>query len=184
MRSMSLTLLHCVWSHFPEGSASLSMMMAIAEAGSEQGNCYVSISTLASASRISRSQANRALKHLREERWVVTNRVLGQGQKHIIQLNLPKLARSSRPGYRPEASVLGKTPGEASTEAELIERVQLRLRAQDDTAMGGEALPASLSVPNQVPASKRSHRSPYSAAFGPVTQRSLSEDGGNDVDLA
>lgn len=71
-----------VWTNFPDGDSRLQVLQAIAEAANEQGNCYPSLAQLAFAARMSRSSVWRALKRLRRERWIVTDRVLGRGRPH------------------------------------------------------------------------------------------------------
>jgi CTP-dependent riboflavin kinase len=93
---MSEKLLQLVWRNFPEGGSRLQVLQAVAEAANEQGNCYPSLAHLAVAARMSRSSAWRALKRLRRERWIVTDRILGRGGVLILQINVPKLGRSCR----------------------------------------------------------------------------------------
>ena len=93
---MSEKLLRLVWTNFPAGGSRLQVLQAIAEAANEQGNCYPSLTRLALGARMSRSSTWRALRRLRRERWIVTDRVLGRGGVLILQINLPKLAKSGR----------------------------------------------------------------------------------------
>ena len=74
----------------------MQVLQAVAEAANEQGNCYPSLAQFAAAARMSRSNAWRTLKHLRQERWIVTNRILGRGGVLILQINLQKLAGCTR----------------------------------------------------------------------------------------
>ena len=105
---MSEKLLQRVWTNFPGGGSRLQILQAVAEAANEQGNCYPSLAQLAAAARMSRSNAWRALKRLRQERWIVADRVLGRGGVLILQLNLPKLGRSLRDSPTPEGAAAAK----------------------------------------------------------------------------
>jgi hypothetical protein len=93
---MSEKLLRLVWTNFPGGGSRLLVLQAVAEAANDQGNCYPSLAQLALAARTSRSNVWRALKRLRQERWVVADRILGRNGVLVLQINLPKLARSTR----------------------------------------------------------------------------------------
>ena len=119
---MSDRLLLQVWTKCTEGSSALGLFQAIAESANEQGNCYLPIAYLAAAARMSRKNAFRALRRLREDRWIVTSRILGQGGRLVIQINLPKLARSARPTH--DEVVLRQRCRQ--TEATLVSRVSLR----------------------------------------------------------
>ena len=89
----------------------MQVLQAVAEAANEQGNCYPSLAQFAAAARMSRSNAWRTLKHLRQERWIVTNRILGRGGVLILQINLQKLAGV----YTPGVSKVGRSSsGEAA----------------------------------------------------------------------
>jgi hypothetical protein len=93
---MSEKLLQRVWTNFPGGGSRLQILLAVAEAANDQGNCYPSLAQLAAAARMSRSSAWRALRRLRQERWVVTDRILGRRGVLILQLDLSLLSRSAR----------------------------------------------------------------------------------------
>jgi hypothetical protein len=93
---MSDKLIQQVWKNFPEGGASLNVLLAIAEVANEEGNCHLPIAQLAAGSRLSTSTTFVAVKALRRDRWIVTHRMMGRGGKLIYQFNISKLARSSR----------------------------------------------------------------------------------------
>lgn len=109
---MSEKVMQLVWTHFPGGGSRLQVLQAVAEAANEQGNCYPSLAQLALAARMSRSSTWRALMCLRQERWIVTDRVLGRGGVLILQINLPKLSRSRREDEEIRGSA--GTPGSTS----------------------------------------------------------------------
>jgi DNA-binding IclR family transcriptional regulator len=75
----------------------LNVLQAIAEAAFDQGNVYLPMARLASLSRLSVSTTFAAVKALRKDRWLVTDRKLGRGGALIYQLNLRLLERSIRP---------------------------------------------------------------------------------------
>ena len=75
----------------------MSVFQALAELANEQGSCHVQIVQLAINSRRSPSTVSAAIRTLRRERWIVTDRILGRGGVLIFQINLPRLARSRRP---------------------------------------------------------------------------------------
>src|SRR4051794_16945301 len=85
-----------VWRNFPGNGAKLNVLQAIAEMANEAGNFYASMQTLAERSRVSPSTVFVAVKALRRDRWIVTDRFLGQGGVLVFQLNLPKLDRANR----------------------------------------------------------------------------------------
>jgi hypothetical protein len=100
---MSTELVEMAWSNFPEGGSKLTVLMAIAEACNSEGNCGIPLAKLAGLSRVSLSTAHIAVKALRMERWIVTGRLQGQGGILVMQINLPKLNRSTRPAiYDPD----------------------------------------------------------------------------------
>jgi len=71
--------------------------MAIAEGCNSQGNCHPTIAMLAGMSRLSPYTVFAAIKAPRRDRWILTDRVTGQGGFLIFQINIPKLSRSVRP---------------------------------------------------------------------------------------
>ncbi len=91
---MSDRLICHVWKSFPTGGPCRTVMMAIAESASEQGNSARHIRDLAAVCQLSQSTVFVALKALRKERWIITDRVLGQGGTLIFQINTSKLARN------------------------------------------------------------------------------------------
>ena len=132
---MSAALLQLVWERYPQPGARLNVLQAIAEAANEQGNCYVTVTQIGAAARLSRSAAQRAVNQLRDERWIVTSRMLGQGARLVYQLNLPKLTRSCRDGVDPAAMQAQRLRTVGPTEAGLAERIRLReAEGQSDTA--------------------------------------------------
>ena len=96
---MSTELTNKVWVHFPGGCSKLAVLMGIAEACNSEGNCGLPLAKLAGFSRVSVSTAFVAVKALRLDRWIVTSRIQGQGGTLVMQINLPKLNRSTRPDY-------------------------------------------------------------------------------------
>src|SRR5215469_13139197 len=101
---MNARLTHLVWTNFPGGGSRLQVLQAVAEAENEQGNRYPSLAQLAVAARMSRSNAWRTLKRLRQDRWIVADRILGRGGVLILQINIPKLSRSLRESPTPESA--------------------------------------------------------------------------------
>lgn len=99
---MSKELVDLTWSNFPEGGSKLAILMAIAEASNREGNCGIPLAKLAGFSRVSLSTAFIAVKALRQERWIVTDRIRGQGGILVMQIAIPKLNRSTRPDYDPD----------------------------------------------------------------------------------
>jgi DNA-binding IclR family transcriptional regulator len=94
---MSDKLILQVWKNFPVSGASLNVLQAIAEVASDQGSVCLSMAQLASLSRLSVSTIFAAVKALRKDRWVVTDRIMGRGGVLIYQINLRLLERSIRP---------------------------------------------------------------------------------------
>jgi len=95
---MSATLVCAVWDRFPGGGSELSVLQAIAFHANERGSCYVPIASLAKTARVSPSTVSRVLKALRRERWIATDRIMGQGGTLIFQINIPKVLGSERSG--------------------------------------------------------------------------------------
>jgi hypothetical protein len=91
-----------VWANFPGGGSELAVLMGIAEACNSEGNCGLPLAKLAGFSRVSVSTVCLAVKALRRERWIVTDRILGPGGVLVMQINLPKLNRSTRPDHAPD----------------------------------------------------------------------------------
>jgi hypothetical protein len=107
---MSERLLRLVWTNFPGGGSRLQVLQAVAEAANEQGNCYPSLAQLSLAARMSRSNAWRALKRLRQDRWIVADRILGRRGVLVLQINLPKLDRSTRLESRKSVRAVSAKP--------------------------------------------------------------------------
>ena len=93
---MSQELTQLVWSNFPGKGSELLVLMGIAEVCNSLGNCHPHIEQLATSTRLSSSTVFVAIKALRRGRWIVTDRVTGQGGTLIFQINTQKLARSRR----------------------------------------------------------------------------------------
>jgi hypothetical protein len=142
---MSDKMLLTVWRNCPVGGSALLLLAALAEACNEQGNCYVKLADLAAAARISRKSATLATKLLRDERWIVSSRISGQGGKLVYQLNIPKLNRSQREGYNVVAMEAQRKRATGPVEAYLVERVKLRkLMGKDDSTSGTRAAPVQV----------------------------------------
>ena len=165
---MSTNLLQAVWSHFPGGGAELPMLLAIAEASNEQGNCYLPLVKLARAARQSRANGHRAISRLRRERWIVTSRMLGKGGQLVYQLNLPKLARSVRPGVDLAHMEAQRNRATGATEAGLLERVSARPGAVSSCAQAADATKGDAS--RAMPGRERAFAGPE---VGTDTQRVL-----------
>jgi len=90
---MSDKLICLVWGRFPGRSCELLVLLAIASACSDQGNCYIPVAVLAKSAGLSSSTAFAAIKGLRKERWIVTHRRLGRGGRLIFQMNISQLSR-------------------------------------------------------------------------------------------
>jgi hypothetical protein len=101
---MSDSLIWLVWRNFPGKGGKLAVLTAIAESCNSHGNGHRHIAELAGISRLSKSTVFVAIKALRKDRWIFTDRVTGQGGFLIFQINLPKLNRNVRPDWRQEAS--------------------------------------------------------------------------------
>ena len=93
---MSNQLIYMAWTNFPGKGSKLNILMAIAEASNWRGSCHPHIAELAGISRLSKSTVFVAIKQLRRDRWIFTDRITGQGGHLIFQINLPKLQRSIR----------------------------------------------------------------------------------------
>ena len=99
---MSTELINKVWLSFPGGGSELAVLMAIAEACNSEGNCGLPLAKLAGFARVSLSTAFVAVKALRVKRWIVTDRILGQGGILVMQIAVQRLSRSTRPDHDPD----------------------------------------------------------------------------------
>jgi hypothetical protein len=119
---MSDGLVLLTWSNYPGRSSKLAVLTAIAEGCNSQGHCHPHIAELAGISRLSRSTVFIAIKALRKDRWIFTDRVTGQGGFLIFQINVPKLRRSTRfdlcSGSLAVRPVRSRLPSSVSTERE------------------------------------------------------------------
>jgi hypothetical protein len=95
---MSDGLIWLTWTNFPGKGSRLAVLTAIAEVCNPHGTGHRHIAELAGMSRLSPSTVFVAIKALRRDRWILTDRVTGQGGTLIFQINVPKLSRSVRPG--------------------------------------------------------------------------------------
>jgi DNA-binding IscR family transcriptional regulator len=85
-----------VWTNVPLTGTRRAALMAVAQAANEQGNCYLRMKELAPLAGVTRPHLQKCIRFLREERWLVSQRVLGQGGTLVYQLNLAKIKRSAR----------------------------------------------------------------------------------------
>ena len=89
--AMSDRLLLNVWERYAGHNGTLLLLLAIAAAANEDGDCDASLADLAFAARTSRTTCLRSFKQLQEENWVTKRRTLGGGGKTILQMNSAKL---------------------------------------------------------------------------------------------
>lgn len=92
--TMSDRLICQVWKAYPTGGAARVTFLALAELCDERGSCYAKISQIAEIACTSSSTTCVAIQSLRRSRWIVTDRILGQGGMLIFQLNIPKIERT------------------------------------------------------------------------------------------
>lgn len=91
---MSIKILSVVWQGFPLGGSELLAMLALADWSDDTGRCWPSMASIAKKTRLSRSQAQRVVHRLINDRFVaVTGNAAGgaPGSTRQYQINVSML---------------------------------------------------------------------------------------------
>lgn len=106
---MSVRVLAIVWERYPSGGSELLALLALADWSDDDGRCWPSVGSIAKKTRLSRSQAQRVVHRLIDEKFVA---VIGNenggapGASRQYQINLDLL--TGRMGATGSASATGR----------------------------------------------------------------------------
>lgn len=110
---MSVKVITAIWDEKHLAGSDLLVALALADWADDNGRCYPSIASVASKSRLSRSQAQRVLRRLEEAgHLVVESNASGgaPGTTKRYRLNMKRLTGSARATPIPKTGSTGATP--------------------------------------------------------------------------
>jgi hypothetical protein len=118
---MSIKVMSKVWDGYPAGGSELLALLALADWSNDDGMCFPSIASIASKTRLSRSQAQRVVHALIDQGFVaVLDNAMGgaPGATRRYRINLAKLATGSAGATgRMDATPTGRTDATGSAGA-------------------------------------------------------------------